>query len=318
MPQQTQQQQQAQKGDKGTLPDGSPVTFDGVGWLRDDAIDSTQQEDPAQQSGGYLRTAGRAVKDFGVGIGKGAAGTLNMAGEAARDYIPGVGPASDALQKLMYGSVAAPNMMENFKKELEPTNTAQSIGAGAERVGEFLLPGSKIGMVGRLPSLGRSAVNFGARHIPSSIWGKASPLLKAAGSGADSAAIATLHGDENPDLEAALTAGGSLSGAAMGELAPLIAKQPILAKLLPIFLATSIGGAAGGPLGGTGGGLLAMFGAKRTIADQFIKWIATHPDEVRVALQGAGMTAGRAASGTVNATGKGGPASAALKGMIGP
>jgi hypothetical protein len=89
---------------------------------------------------GYLRRGFDVAKDVGVGVMKGAANTAIGLGEMVHQ-VPGVTTAVDALYGQPGVSEAA---FPEARAAVQPTNTAQRIGYGAEQIGEVILPGGAI------------------------------------------------------------------------------------------------------------------------------------------------------------------------------
>jgi hypothetical protein len=134
------------------------------------------------------------LRDPVIGFGKGAAKTAVNLGRLVHK-IPGV---SAVLGEIPADAEAALG--------LEPTNTAQRIGEGVERIAEFLIPGA---------AAERAAVAVASKVAP--VLGKASRLTsRAAAQGGTSAGVATAQGGDATTagaLGAALPGAGAVAGA---------------------------------------------------------------------------------------------------------
>jgi len=86
--------------------------------------------DAANESG--LRKAGGVAKDLAIGVGKGLASTAQTVAK----------PITSILPQMTDVKTGQPIQKGFSKQELEPTNTAQSIGKGTEQVAEFFAPGT--------------------------------------------------------------------------------------------------------------------------------------------------------------------------------
>lgn len=103
------------------------------------------QDAPASNGGSMLTTA----KDVALGATKGLGNTVYGLGKVVHDYTP-IGRISDAIQPGAFEPAAKP-------PELEPTNTAQRIGHGAEQVAEFFLPTGLAGKAGKVAEVAKAA-----------------------------------------------------------------------------------------------------------------------------------------------------------------
>lgn len=93
-----------------------------------------------------------AIGGFVEGAVKGAANTLVGLGEMVHK-IPGVSTAVDAI----YGTPGLSKTAFPVAREaVKPTTTAQKVGYGAEQLGEFFIPGSAPGKIGKLGEVARS------------------------------------------------------------------------------------------------------------------------------------------------------------------
>lgn len=88
------------------------------------------------------------LRDMAVGAAKGVGNTVFGLGKLVHDYTP-IGRISDAIQ---------PGAFDQKPAEIVPTNRAQTVGHGAEQVGEFFVPGAAVTNAGRL---GRAATDAG-------------------------------------------------------------------------------------------------------------------------------------------------------------
>lgn len=214
-------------------------------------------------SGGMLQTLGDTL----TGVLKGAGATAFDLGNLVHSTKSGSGMAlgdmTDALSKLAYkGYLGATGKKDDFFSAdaafqqpppgLEAANTAQSVGKGAEQVGEFFIPAgpTKAKLIERLVQL----IPDAASPATAARLNKLLAVVgRVGGEAASAGGVSSLHGAENP-TDAALTAGGMtagghLLGPAMGVLNTSAAKKvaPILAasaamRMLP---KASLGGTMG-------------------------------------------------------------------------
>ena len=152
----------------------------------------TAEPTMAQRVGGW-------AGDAGVGILKGAGSTAYNIGKALYP---------DVIAKHMTGVVPP----EQERQAFAPTNTAQSIGKGAEQIGEFMLPGGleeegAAKLATMAPRLGRAAA----------------PLARIATSALSSGAVNAAQGG-SPLAGAAMGAGGAIVGQGLKAMAPTIAE----------------------------------------------------------------------------------------------
>jgi hypothetical protein len=149
-----------------------------------------------------LQKAMTTASDLGVGALKGAGSTANSIGHIIYP---------DWLAKRITGAPSA----EQQESYFAPKNTAQSIGKGAEQIGEFLLPGG--------------AEERGAEKLAEftpKLGAMAKPLARALTSGVSSGAVNAAQGGSF-GTGAALGAGGSAAGAGLRALAPKIAESAL-------------------------------------------------------------------------------------------
>jgi hypothetical protein len=140
-----------------------------------------------------LKEFGSDVGDFALGAGKGLMSTATA-------------PAAFAAKHLQ-GKIAGINPSRIAEREtaITPTNTAQSLGKGAEQAGEFMLPG---GAEEKLASLAPKALK---------------PVAKLGASALGSGTVNALQGGSF-GTGAALGAGGSAVGQGIKAAAPAIAE----------------------------------------------------------------------------------------------
>jgi hypothetical protein len=154
-----------------------------------------------------LNTAIGEVKGFGstlLGAAKLGSSALKAGYDATIGKLTGK-KAIDTTQSL-----------ESVKKSyLTPTNAGQSLGFGAEQVGEFFTPGGAV-------SKGSKAVELvtGASKLPTVLKGVTKLLSRAAMEGAGQAGVTALQGGSSKDVaqNAALGAGGSIAGNILGSV----------------------------------------------------------------------------------------------------
>lgn len=154
-----------------------------------------QQNDSAPTSSGGLSMA-QDIGDFATGVGKGAASTLNNIGHVLYP---------DWLAKHITGAPSAEQQESYFK----PKNTAESIGKGAEQIGEFMVPGG--------------AEEDAARAITKMAPKVGELIPKLATSAATSGAINAAQGG-SPVTGALMGAGGRVIGEGLKAMAPTIAE----------------------------------------------------------------------------------------------
>jgi hypothetical protein len=137
----------------------------------------------------------QGVADFAVGIGKGAVDTVSTLGRLARK-IPGV--------------AALDRIVPPVAVSVTPTDTMQSLGKGAERIAEVILPGRAIGRAGVAaadlvaPTLARAVGPTVARAIPRALVEGTGAAGLAAVQGGDPRVAAVL-GAAAPAIGEALT-----------------------------------------------------------------------------------------------------------------
>lgn len=93
------------------------------------------------------RTMADTASDVAIGAAKGLGNTVFGLGKIVHDWTP-IGRISDAIQ---------PGAFAQRPTELEPTNTAQKVGYGAEQVGEFFIPASTVGKVAKGVNVAKDA-----------------------------------------------------------------------------------------------------------------------------------------------------------------
>lgn len=162
------------------------------------------------------KSAGGVAEDIGAGALKSAGSTVYGAAKTLRK-------SGDAFNAA--GGRQAPELapLPDISKRLTPTNTAQKIGAGAEQIGEFLLPETKL-------AKGADAIEGAAKGIP-----YVEKLAKLGAKPALDAAYAGAHEYTNSggDTDKAKTA-AETAGVMSGVVNPMIrsASDSIVPKLL--------------------------------------------------------------------------------------
>jgi len=115
-------------------------------------------------------TSRPVTADLAIGAGKGAANTTVGMGDLFYRYIPGVQALSDAVQEPVANAInwargvesapgSRPVGAEAFgqaRQAVQPTNTAQRIGFGAEQIGEFFLPTGAVGKLGTAAEIAKA------------------------------------------------------------------------------------------------------------------------------------------------------------------
>lgn len=210
------------------------------------AVTGPQNEDQS-----YLAAAMNGVKDLGIGAAKGAGSTVTNLGNLLR-MVPGV------------------NSLDKIVKPVEfsttPDNTAQSIGKGAEQIGEFMTP-MAMGMRGAAIKGLVSAIPDSASAASMKFLNKAAAVTgRMAGEAGNAAVVSTAH-NTNPDMPALIAGASPLAAEGVAAVAPLL-QNPTVQKVLSAML----GGAAAHTVGSAGMGMsLGTFGAARGLATDAMK-----------------------------------------------
>jgi len=165
------------------------------------ALPTTDTQEPS-----LLQKAGNAALDTFTGVGKGFASTANNIGKM---MFP------DAAARALHMPVPTEEQQQSYFK---PKNTAESIGKGAEQVGEFFLPGGaeegvaeKVGNIGRLTPLIKPAVrSLMAEEVNQAQGG--TPGVGAAGGAAGEAVGAGMRAAAPKLAESALHIGAPQRG----------------------------------------------------------------------------------------------------------
>jgi hypothetical protein len=100
----------------------------------------------ASESPNFMDSALSVAGDLGTGVLKGAGQTATNLGRAVH-MIPGVTSAVNALSAPFFPDTAGPSADASFgamDATLKPSNLTQSIGKGAEQLGEFFIPGGMV------------------------------------------------------------------------------------------------------------------------------------------------------------------------------
>lgn len=179
---------------------------------------STQVASPAQQpsSGGVFDTA----KDLAIGAAKGVGNTVYGLGKVVHDYTP-IGRISDAIQPGAFEPAAKP-------PELNPSNTAQRIGQGAEQVAEFFLPTGAAGKVGKAAEVAKAGMLTLAQSGDPTTAGISAGLTAAIpGAGAAKSAAGMLERSAQKEVAQALGATKEWAKSEAAKLAPEILKRGI-------------------------------------------------------------------------------------------
>lgn len=140
---------------------------------QDQIVDFKSTAEPAP----LLNRAASVVGDLGMGALKGLGQTATNLGEAVH-LIPGVSRAVDAL----YGAPVSQPSFEAADQALQPSNTAQAIGKGAEQIAEFFIPGRAVSRaVQGLGMGGRAALEAGVGGGVAAAQGGSLPEVAASG-----------------------------------------------------------------------------------------------------------------------------------------
>lgn len=160
------------------------------------------------QPSSSLVPAALTAGDVGKGLLKGALNTVSSGDEFARKHLPAFMTNSD----LGFG---APANLEHVHAMTAPHNTAQSVGKGIEQAGEFLIPG------GAEEAVAEHAAPLLAK-IPK-LAETAPTLAKAATAAVGSGVVNKTQGG-GFGTGAAAGAAGSLVGAGVKKVAPILAE----------------------------------------------------------------------------------------------
>lgn len=258
------------------------------------------------EGGSFMGSIGKAIdvgEDVATGVVKGAGQTAFNLGNLVHS-IPGIGDATDALAKLFGGAGTDPDQaFAQTPQDLQPTNTAQAFGKGAEQIGEFFIPAGKVGMasrgaadlVGKLPKAAGTV-----RKAATDLAWKGAPVVDNALS---TGAVAAAHGDEDPQYaagtQALLQSLGIGAGQASKLLGTMAGKQyaPILAGVALFKLISALGG----DIGTSAASGLAANQATRTIARRYLSQPGAQ-GKMLFGAERAGEKLGTAGAGIVDET----------------
>lgn len=164
------------------------------------------------------RTWGDTARDVVIGAGKGAANTVVGLGELFRDYTP-IGRISDAIH---------PNAFPQAREALQPTNTAQAVGYGAEQIGEFFTPTGAPAKIAKAANVAKSALLTQAQ-TGSPVAAAASAGLTAVlpGAGAAQRAAGTIERSAQKSVAQALGATKEWAKAEARRLAPEMLRRGV-------------------------------------------------------------------------------------------
>lgn len=213
-----------------------------------------------------------AINDVGVGALKGVAETTTN----AVGLIPGVTWATNALGnavggaagRALYGTTPEPVSQQSVSNALESTNTAQTVGKGAEQLAEFFVPAQ---------AARKAAIEGLVRLIPNSaspgtmrVLNKAGAIIgRTVGEFGSAAAVSAAHGDPHPERTGMAAAAGPLVGAVAGPAVKVLKyelSKDLLATIAAIAGANTLGGIT---TLGLGGGF-ASFHMTRAVASKLL------------------------------------------------
>lgn len=209
-----------------------------------------------------------AATNFGTGVGKGAAETAITLGRGAQAVTEPVGNAVSAgLMRLMGtpSEAISPPVHRDMTPAYDytkPEGHMQKAGKISEQIGEFLIPGLsegralETGVTGAGLALNSKPLIFAARSIANTV-----------NSAISGAVVSGLHGEAEPEHEAAAAAAGPVTSAVVAKM------LPVLTQLVPY----AVGGAVGHAVGGIGGGLAGSLGLG-SVARQASKLSPEHRD----------------------------------------
>lgn len=173
------------------------------------------KQEPEEVKRSFLQKLGSATGNFAIGVGKGAVSTVSNIGSLGQKGLDAITkPVSEAVTGKPY--IPTPTLNQTFEgtNVITPTNTAQKIGFGAEKVAEFIAPSSLISKAQTAAKI----TNFSHYGKAVSLLGKALNLTtKAAIEGVASGGITALQGGNKEEIKrnATLGAGFSVLGSAL-------------------------------------------------------------------------------------------------------
>src|SRR3990167_40819 len=210
---------------------------------------------PKSVAGSALETG----KNLGIGALKGVGELGDLVHKT-----PVLGDLTDQLAKLVGPEGTDPKAA--FQSDvLKPEGAAQKMGKAWEQIGEFFLPAgpAKLALIERPVKLSPNATT---PAMMAKMNKMAARLGGVGGEAGSAGAVAASHGDQDTDAEMAVAGSAPLVGEAAGKGMTAFLRTPLGKQLAPILLASGVMGTIGGPVAGTIGGAMGMFGAaKRAI-----------------------------------------------------
>lgn len=142
----------------------------------------------------FMQKALGAYKDVNLGVVKGAGSTLTHIGEMGQSVL------DQTVGRLMnHGEKPQdqhPDATKTIDEALTPRGTAQDIGFGAEKIGEFLIPGGAEADAANLASKGVDALNLGSKSTIAAKLASKSVI-----SGVTNTGVAALQGSSAKDIK---------------------------------------------------------------------------------------------------------------------
>lgn len=242
----------------------------------------------------------RIVSELGTGAVQGAGETAVSLGNVVHS-IPGVGNITDALAKLVGPEGTDPSAaFEQEAGDIASQGTgytgtpAEQAGRFGEKVGEFLVPGSKLAKAGEKAAVlltPDKLINASpkAGRVMSALMGI---LGRSAGEAGQAGTISALQGEQNPEHEAAIAGTAPVAASGIAATLPLL-RSPLLQKLLSIMAGATVASQASS-LGGSMGAGLGIYGGTRAALNELLKnprLVSSMQRGTRKALPIAGRTA---------------------------
>lgn len=253
-------------------------------------------------------TVGRAEGVLS-GVAKGAGETAINLGKIVHKT-PILGSLTDALAKLVGPEGTDPNQafqQDAGKMQLrvgghdvttEAGNTAESIGKGLEQVGEFMIPAgpSRLATIRQLVKMIPNATKPSTMKM----------LVKAAqmagrvgGEAASAGGVSMVHGEQDPQVEAAIAGGSPLAGEALSKMIAIL-KTPFGQKVAPVLAAAGVMPILGGLTPSGIAGTMGTYGLVRGAAAQAIAPGSKLVPRLQRAAKAGATFGGRASAGTAD------------------
>lgn len=216
------------------IPDDQLLQMSGGQVQAPDQQSQVLPTQPGEVLPSLFKSSASALGQGLVGAGKGIVNTAAGIGQLGLKANESLANDPIANQTLLGKGAQASNAMVNFMKNIPgldikqnlrdakrifaPRGTAQKVGFGAEQIGEFLVPTTKVVQAEK----GARALIEGAKQIPRFIKPAANVLSRAGIEGVSSASVATLqNGEINDEVKLAgmISAMFPVAGAALKQTA---------------------------------------------------------------------------------------------------